>query len=164
VRIIKNMTLSIDDIDKHVICHLMRDARNVSAPTIADDADVSAGTIRNRIRRLEEEGIIRGYHADIDYKRIDRMLTTLFVCEASAPESETLARQALDIPGVINVRELMPGRGNVQVKVVGTDTNELARIAADLSNLGLEIEHEKSVQHEYFHPYQPFSSDEEGNP
>jgi Cu/Ag efflux pump CusA len=92
------------------------------------------------------------------------MLTTLFVCEGSAPESETLARQALDIPGVINVRELMPGRGNVQVKVVGTDTNELARIAADLSNLGLEIEHEKSVQHEYFHPYQPFSSDEEGNP
>lgn len=50
------------------------------------------------------------------------------------------------------------------MEVVGTDTNDLMRIATALSNLGLEIAHEKSIQREFFHPYQPFGPDEEVSP
>lgn len=85
------MAYTIDDIDERILYHLTEDARNTSAPMIADQVDVSAATIRNRIQRLEEAGIIRGYHADINYKRINGMLTSLFVCDAPIPESETLA-------------------------------------------------------------------------
>ena len=158
------MVCSIDDIDKRVIYHLMKDARNVSAPTIADEADVSDGTIRNRIQRLEDEAIIRGYHAHIDYEQIDGMLICLFVCSASILESGTPILRALDVPGVVNVRDLMPGRENFHVEAVGTDTNELMRIATALSKLGLEIEHGRMIQQEFFRPYQPFGPEEEVSP
>jgi DNA-binding Lrp family transcriptional regulator len=120
---------------------------------IAHETDVSPGTIRNRIQRLEEEGVIRGYHAHIDYSEIDGMLTALFQCDSSVSESETLAKRALDAPGVINVRELAPGRGNIQVQAVGADSKDLVRIAAALSDLGLEIDHENLIHQECFYPY-----------
>ncbi|WP_239640386.1 AsnC family transcriptional regulator [Halogeometricum pallidum] len=43
----------LDEVDKRILYYLARDARNVSAPMVAEEASVSAGTIRNRINQLE---------------------------------------------------------------------------------------------------------------
>ena len=59
------MSLQIDTIDERILYYLSQEARHTSAPDIAKKVDVSAPTVRNRIRRLEEAGVIRGYHADI---------------------------------------------------------------------------------------------------
>jgi len=61
------MTHRLDEIDRRILHELMTDARNTSAPMIAEDLNVSAGTIRNRIERLEEEDVIRGYTAIVDF-------------------------------------------------------------------------------------------------
>lgn len=72
---IKRMSVRFDEIDKRILYHLARDARGISAPDIADEVNVSAGSIRNRINRLEEEGVLEGYHARIDYERAERRHT-----------------------------------------------------------------------------------------
>lgn len=149
------MDYRLDEIDKRILFHLAADARNVSAPTIAEEVNVSPGTIRNRIKQLEEHGIIQGYTASIDYEQVGR-LTDLFVCTSPVPDRATIAQQVLDISGVVNVRELMTGRGNLHVKAVGTDTGDLTRIARALSNLGLEIENEDLVHREHDRPYAPY--------
>ena len=150
---------SIDEIDERVIYYLVAEARNTSAPNIADEVDVSPGTIRNRIEHLEAEGAIGGYHADIRYQEIGGMITTLFVCEASISDLETLVADILDISGVINVRELLSGRENLQVTAVGKDVDDLMRIATDLSDLDLKIIHEDLIQREFHQPYGPFGPD-----
>jgi DNA-binding Lrp family transcriptional regulator len=152
----------IDDIDRRILYELARDARNVSAPQVAEAVDVSAATIRNRITQLEQNNIIRGYHADIDFERCEGRLTNLFVCDAPVGDREDLARQVLTVPGVVNVRELRTGRGNLQIKAVGEDMSDLTRIAQQLNKIGLAIEDEDLVQREYFAPYQPFGPDDEG--
>lgn len=151
----------IDEIDKRIIYALTNDARNTSAPMIADEMNVSAGTIRNRTHQLEERGIITGYHANIDYEQAADLLTTLFICTVAAPERETLALRVLDIPGVVNVREPMTGRGNFHVKAVGTDTTDITRIAHALSQLDLDIVDEGLMQRDLFSPYQPFGPPDE---
>jgi len=151
----------LDEIDKHILYVLGEDARHVSAPQIAEDVDVSAATIRNRISQLEDAGIIRGYHADIDFERCERRMTNLFVCDTPDGNGDDYARQALGVPGVVNVRELGTGRGNLQVKAVGDDVSDLTRIAQQLTKLGLTIEDEDLLQQEYFAPYQPFGPDDE---
>lgn len=150
------MDYQIDNVDKHVIYSLVRDARNTSAPEMAEEMDVSPGTIRNRINNLEERGVIRGYHAAVDYERCEGRLTNLLKCSTSISEQERLAKHLLQIPGVINVREVMTGHGNLQVKAVGTDTRDLTRTARKLTNLGIDIEDEDLLQAEYYHPYHPF--------
>ena len=150
------MDSQIDEIDKHIIYHLTRDARHTSAPAIAEEVDVSAATIRNRISQLEERGIIRGYHADVDYEHAEGRITNLFMCNSPVPQRESLAQQVRAISGVVNVRELMAGHGNLHVLAVGTDTEDMTRVARGLSNLGLEIEDEALLQREHSIPYHPY--------
>jgi DNA-binding Lrp family transcriptional regulator len=154
------MGYRLDEIDKRIVYHLMKNARDTSAPQIADEVSVSAGTIRNRINQMQEHRIITGYHANIDFEQVDGRLTNLFSCTTQAPMSETLVRRILNIPGVINVRELMTGRGNIQVKAVGEGTTDLSRIGHELTKCDLEIESENLIHTERFHPYHQFGPDE----
>ncbi|HEY9272487.1 MULTISPECIES: Lrp/AsnC family transcriptional regulator [Achromobacter] len=50
----------MDTLDQNLLGLLRADAR-MSVATLAKKLDVSRGTVDNRIRKLEERGIIRGY-------------------------------------------------------------------------------------------------------
>ena len=154
------MDYRLDEVDRRIIYRLMQDSRNTSAPVIAEEVNVSAGTIRNRIQQLEEHGIITGYHLGVDFERVGGKLTNVFVCSAPVPDREKLAKQALQIPGVVNVRELMAGRENLHVAAVGSDMDDITRISRALSTMGLEIEEEDLLHREYQHPYHPFGPEE----
>lgn len=155
------MTQGIDEVDEQILYYLTQEGRHTSAPDIAEKVDVSPPTVRNRIQRLEEEGIIKGYHAHINYERSDGRLTNLFICTTSATDRQELAQRVLDVPGVINVREIMTGKGNLRIKAVGEDTDDLTRIAQDITALGIEIDDEDLIHREYFRPYAQFGPREE---
>lgn len=147
---------TLDEIDRRILYHLARDARDTSAPDITRDLDVSAATIRNRITQLEDRGVIQGYHANIDYEKTGGKLTYLFSCNSDPPRREYFVRKAMEIPGVIHVREVMSGRRNLHIEAVGEDKEEITRISRDLSNLGIEIEDESLVQRDLHGVYTPF--------
>ncbi|MFT4883773.1 MAG: Lrp/AsnC family leucine-responsive transcriptional regulator [Natronomonas sp.] len=155
------MTLQIDTIDEQILYYLTQDARHTSAPDIAEKVDVSAPTVRNRIRRLEDAGVIRGYHANIDYEKAKGRLTNHYVCSTGNRDRQEMAQRVLEVPGVINVRELMSGKGDLRITVIGTDTDDLTRIAQDIAALGIEINDEDLIHREYFRPYAPFGPRDE---
>lgn len=155
------MVLQIDTVDEQILYYLSQEARHTSAPDIAEQVDVSAPTVRNRIRRLEEAGVIRGYHADINYQKVGGRLTNYYVCSTGTRDREEMAQRVLDVPGVINVREIMSGKGDLRITVVGTDTDDLTRIAQGIASLGIEIDDEDLIHWEYFRPYAPFGPRDE---
>lgn len=146
----------LDEIDRRIVYALMADARNTSAPAIAEEVSVSGATIRNRIAQLEEHGIIEGYHATVDFEHADGSLMNLFLCHAPFGDVEGVARRIGTIPGVINVRELMGGRINLHVLAVGSNTSDLRRIGRELAKLDVEIEDEFLLQNEHDFPYAPY--------
>ncbi|WP_417750469.1 winged helix-turn-helix transcriptional regulator [Salinibaculum salinum] len=154
------MDYRLDDIDRRILYELMANARDTSAPTIAEKVNVSPGTIRNRIAQLEENGIITGYRAEVDFESADGRLTNLYTCTVPVAERESLSQDARVVPGVINVRELMTGRENLHVLAVGEDTEDLRRISRALSKLGIEIEDENLVESETSVPYAQFGPEE----
>ncbi|WP_254545106.1 Lrp/AsnC family transcriptional regulator [Halomarina pelagica] len=147
---------NLDDVDREILYRLQRDARHTSSGDIAAGMDVSASTVRNRIQRLEAAGIIRGYHVDIDYEAAGYPLYTKLVCTAPVDEREELVRRALDVPGVVAVREVMTGDENVYINAVGRDHDDLNRIGRELSGLGLRITDEVLIRDEYVRPYRGF--------
>ncbi|AFK17815.1 winged helix-turn-helix transcriptional regulator [Haloferax mediterranei ATCC 33500] len=155
------MSLQIDTVDEQILYYLSQEARHTSAPDIAEQVDVSAPTVRNRIRRLEEAGVIQGYHADVNYQKVGGRLTNQYVCTTGNRDREEMAQRVLDVPGVINVREIMSGKGDLRITVVGTDTDDLTRIAQGITSLGIEINDEDLVHREYFRPYAPFGPRDE---
>ncbi len=57
--------MALDETDKAIISALNQDAR-LSQRQLAQIVGVAQGTITNRIRRLEEEGVITGYTLNLD--------------------------------------------------------------------------------------------------
>jgi DNA-binding Lrp family transcriptional regulator len=64
---------TLDELDRQILDTLVGDARR-SARAIARELGVAAGTVSQRIARLEEAGVIRGYHADVEPSLLGRSL------------------------------------------------------------------------------------------
>lgn len=144
---------TLDDVDRGVLYALQRDARNTTAGEIADEVDVSASTVRNRIANLEAHGIVEGYNPKLDYEKAGFTLRTLFVATAPARNRNELAREALSVPGVIDVREMLTSQRNLYIEAVATNTNDLAQITNELTDLGLELLSSEIVANHYVQPF-----------
>jgi DNA-binding Lrp family transcriptional regulator len=155
------MSYEPDDIDKRILYRLMENARHISATELADELGVSDGTIHNRIDRLEDEGIIRGYQAIVNFERAGGHLVGIYLCTVPAADREQLAMAARSIPRVIDVRILMAGKRDLQVVAVGESTEDLRNIARELSALDISIEDEELLQTELRSPYEPFGPDDD---
>jgi len=68
--------MNIDDIDRKILSELLRDCRR-SYRAIARRAGVSVGTVLSRVRRLEKNGVVRGYTALLDQEKLGYQLTVL---------------------------------------------------------------------------------------
>ena len=154
----------LDSVDKQILYYLQQDARGISSSDIGEQLDLSPSTIRTRLNKLEESGIVRGYHIDIDYELAGYPLYTKIICTAPVPDRDVLANQAQDIRGVTAVREIMTGKRNVYVNAIGQSHDDLNRIAGELGGLGLDIVDEQLVRDEYVCSYHGFLSDEEVEP
>lgn len=151
----------LDRVDKSILYHLQQDARRTSSNDIAKKLDLSSSTVRTRINKLEEAGIIRGYHINIDYDLAGYPLYTKIICTAPAADRDSLANQARDVDGVTAVREIMTGKRNVYVNAIGRTHDDLNRIVEELDGLGLDIVDEQIIRDEYVCPYHGFLEEEE---
>jgi len=149
-------TVDLDYIDRCILYSLQEDARRMSASTIAEQLDVSARTVRNRIDNLEESGVINGYRLDVNYELAGYQLHTMVVCTAPIEGREEIAKEATDVPGVVNVREIMTGDQNLLVEVVGTDGDDLSRITSDLDDLGVHINDEDIIRNDHDSQFHEF--------
>lgn len=153
------MTLEgLDDLDRYILHTLQKDARHPSSRDIAEAMDVSASTVRKRIARLEDTGVIRGYRATVDYRTAGYQLTMLLLCTAPIPERERLANEALEVPGVVRVQELARGERNLLVTAVADDPDDLTRIACSLAELGLVVGDEELIRGDETVPFHEFGS------
>ncbi|WP_267640024.1 Lrp/AsnC family transcriptional regulator [Haloarchaeobius amylolyticus] len=151
----------LDSVDRAILYHLQQDARRTSSNDIAEQLDLSPSTVRTRLNKLEESGIIRGYHVDIDYDLAGYPLYTKIICTAPVPERDTLATKAREVHGVTAVREIMTGKRNVYVNAIGKTHDDLNRIASELDELGLDIVDEQIIRDEYVCPYHGFLETDE---
>ncbi|WP_436347359.1 Lrp/AsnC family transcriptional regulator [Natronorubrum sp. FCH18a] len=142
--------------DRSILYLLQRDARNTTAEEIADTAGVSASTVRNRIDLLEADGIINGYHPEIDYEAANLPLQMTFVITASPTELSSLSEKVRAIQGIIDVREMLTGRRNLHVDVVGTSTTDVTRITDAIHDLGLEIDSSEMMRRRHVQPVNHF--------
>ncbi len=66
----------MDDIDRTIIGVMVGEGR-VSISSLAERVGLSASATSERVRRLEREGVIAGFRAEIDPKAIGRTVDTL---------------------------------------------------------------------------------------
>jgi DNA-binding Lrp family transcriptional regulator len=146
----------LDDVDRGILHQLQIDARNQTAQGIADRVGVSPTTVRNRIERLEDEGVIEGYVPKIDYEVANLPLQILFVCTADPIERTDLVEKVLDVQGVIEVREVLTGHRNLHIEAIGVSTADITRITDAIHGLGLSVESSEIMRQRRIQPFNHF--------
>ena len=73
-------SLPIDSVDRAILASLATNARR-SGSALAADAGVSESTVSQRLRRLHDEGYLRGFHADIDVAKLGMSVQALISIE-----------------------------------------------------------------------------------
>ncbi|MFW5917199.1 MAG: Lrp/AsnC family transcriptional regulator [Halorubrum sp.] len=148
----------IDDVDKAILYALQEDARNASSGDIAGRTGTSDSTVRKRIQRLESEGVIKGYGAEVDYQKSGYPLRMLLYCTASIPERGGLIPDILELEGVISVQELVTGEQNLLVTAVGESDSDITPVAQQLLDMGLTVADEVLVRTHETTPFGKFDA------
>jgi len=147
---------NIDDVDRAILYALQEDARNMSSGDIAKRTGTSDSTVRKRIQRLESDGVIKGYSAEVDYQQSGYPLRMLLYCTASIPQRGELVPRILEIDGVVSVQELVTGEQNLLVTAVGESDNDITPVAQELLEMGLTVADEVLVRSHVTTPFGEF--------
>ena len=146
----------IDEVDEAILYALQTDARDMSSGDIAERAGTSDSTVRKRIKRLEDDGVIKGYTAEVNYQASGYPLRMLLYCTASIPERGGLVEDVLGIDGVVSVQELVTGEQNLLVTAVGESDSDITPVAQELLEMGLTVADEVLVRSHETTPFGRF--------
>jgi len=95
----------LDETDFKILDALLDDAR-LSSRQIADQVGVSVGTVLSRIKRMENEGIIKGYSAIVDHERLGYELTVVTEITVAKGKLLDVEREVAKIPNVCCVYDV----------------------------------------------------------
>jgi DNA-binding Lrp family transcriptional regulator len=150
----------VDDVDRAILYALQEDARNMSSGDIAERTGTSGSTVRKRIQRLESEGVIKGYSAEVDYQRSGYPLRMLLFCTASIPDRGEIIPEIMAIDGVVSVQELVTGEQNLLVTAVGQSDDDITPVAQELLDMGLTVADEVLVRSHETTPFGTFDPEQ----
>lgn len=133
--------MPLDDTDRRILHYLQHDAR-LTTKEIADKLDKSVTAVYDRIRKLEDGGVIRKYVALIDKQQIDKSLiafTTVQLKEHSQAALSGFEREAVKFQEVMECYHLT-GQFDFLLKIAIADMTEyhlfLRNKLATLPNIG----------------------------
>jgi DNA-binding Lrp family transcriptional regulator len=128
-------TGDLDDIDRHIVRELARDAR-IANNALADRVGIAPSTCLGRVRSLRERGVIRGYHADVDPAALGRPLQAMIAVRL---QSHARSRIRVFVAGVAGLPEVLnvfflAGKDDFLLHVAAASTSALREFVETLSS------------------------------
>lgn len=121
--------MQLDSFDRAIITALQEDAR-MSVAAIAERTALSATPVSRRLKRLEDEGLIRGYVPELDTRKLGFALDAYVLVNLDAHSDENISgfEQAIaDNPYVIACHAVT-GQSDYLLRVMARDVDHLGQI------------------------------------
>jgi DNA-binding Lrp family transcriptional regulator len=128
-------TGELDDIDRHIVRELARDAR-IANNALAERVGIAPSTCLGRVRSLRERGVIRGYHADVDPAALGRPLQAMIAVRLQSHARSHLrgfVAEVAGLPEVLNVF-FLAGKDDFLLHVAEASTASLRDFVETLSS------------------------------
>lgn len=127
--------------DWKILDVLQRDGR-ISKVKLAEAVNLSPSPAWQRLRRLEQDGIITGYHARIDAKKLAGATTVMVEVALSQHQSADFERFETAIQDIPEIVECQATGGGVDyvMKVVTRDVDSYQRLMDRLLEAGLNVD------------------------
>jgi len=125
---------SLDAVDRQILTELQRDGR-ITNVELARRVELSAPPCLRRVRRLEETGVVRGYHADIDPVALGWEITFFALVGLETQKQAVLDAFEAEVTTWPEVREchMIRGGGDFLLRLVARDTAHENSLTARLT-------------------------------
>jgi len=138
--------MSVDSTERRILSVLEDDAQ-ASYAEIADRADVSKPTVRKYINKLEDEGVIVGYSADVNPKKLSSQSIALVGMDV---ESDSYVEVTRELSAIDAVESLYTSSGDhmLMAEVRAADGGEVGAIIEEqiLETEGVTAAHPSFLQ------------------
>ena len=138
--------LKLDDVDRQILRDLQDDGRMTNVE-LTKRAGISAPTCLRRVRVLEEAGVVRGYHADLDAEALGYNVHVFaFVGLTSQAEVDLRAFEEMvaDWPQVRECHMLM-GEIDFLLKIVAHDWDDFQKFLTSKLTPAKNVSHVKTA-------------------
>ncbi len=122
---LKKEAVSLDSLDWNILQALQEDAKQTYTE-IGRRFGVAHSTIYDRIRRMEERGVIKKYTTVFDLEKVGvNHITSIMTVFTNPKESENVAKKLSESKEVLEVSTSLSEELLIIAKVVAKDQNEL---------------------------------------
>jgi Lrp/AsnC family leucine-responsive transcriptional regulator len=121
----------IDEIDVKIIEILQKDGRT-KRNELAEAVGLSLPSVSDRLRKLEESGIITGYFATVDHKKLGKDITAfIFVTMDSSKHYAAFLEHAKQMDDILECHAIT-GEGSHLLKIRTKNTESLEKLLAKI--------------------------------
>lgn len=123
----------LDRIDLKILDILQREGR-ISVTDLAERVSLSATPCSDRVKRMEREGVITGYHARVNPAALGKNLLVFLEIKLSAKSGDVfdkVKKELLYVPEVMECH-LVSGDFDYLVKARLTEMNEYRRLLGEI--------------------------------
>jgi Lrp/AsnC family transcriptional regulator for asnA, asnC and gidA len=121
--------MELDDTDREILRILQQDARTPFSE-IARRIDMSSATVHDRVNRMKDEGIIEGYHAKVNPKKLGYGISAMVGLRVEQGREQDTLDKLTSIDGVQEVH-LTTGEWDVMARVYAEDADSLRELMFD---------------------------------
>lgn len=125
--------MSLDEVDKGILRFLQDNARS-SFVKIARSLGVSEGTVHLRVRKLLNNGVIRGFYAIVNPERVGLSIRAFIGLQAEPSLYESILKHLVDIDEVYAIYDVT-GEYSALLDVKVRDQRELTRIIDEIGGI-----------------------------
>jgi len=126
----------LDEVSWHILEALQEDAR-ISFSELGRQVGMSPPAVAERVRRMEDAGIITGYHATINLEKVGFPITA-FVRINAGEYCSRIGFAVQDVPEVIEYHRVTGGDSGI-MKVVVSSVAHLEQVIDRLNSFGTTI-------------------------
>lgn len=137
--------MQLDAIDRTILANLQEEGR-VTNVELAARAGLTAPPCLRRVRALEEAGIIRGYHADLNPEALGYGITVFAMVSLRSQAEKDLRAFEEHVARLPAVREchMLNGEIDFILKIVARDLQEFQRFLTSELTPAPNVEHVKT--------------------
>jgi DNA-binding Lrp family transcriptional regulator len=132
--------VEIDEVDRRILIALHADAR-IPNSALAEAVGIAPSTCHGRVRRLQDLGVIRGFHADIDPAAIGlplQAMVSVSLRSGARGKIRQFVQQIRRRPQVIDVY-FLAGADDFIIHVAARDTDDLRSFVVDNLNADADV-------------------------
>jgi transcriptional regulator, AsnC family len=98
--------VDLDTIDRRLLIELLRDSR-VSLRRLSEEMNVSPATLHNRLTKLVQEGVIKGFTALVDYTKLGYSLSAIIMVKVNGKYLVEFEREIANTDNIVAVYDVV---------------------------------------------------------